>query len=44
MRVNDYLSVLMFQLNMVLDCNNQDEYLIETDDFYEQRNVEVSNL
>lgn len=36
MRVNDYLSVLMCQLNMVLDCNNRDEYLIETDGFYEQ--------
>lgn len=36
MRINDYLSVLMCQLNMVLDCNNRDEYLIETDNFYKQ--------
>lgn len=31
MRINDYLSVLMFQLKMTLDCNSKDEYLIETD-------------
>ncbi len=36
MRVNDYLSVLMFQLNMTLDCNSCDEYLIETDSMGEQ--------
>jgi hypothetical protein len=31
MRVNDYLSVLMCQLNITLDCNHKDEYLIETE-------------
>lgn len=36
MRINDYLSVLMFQLNMTLDCNSMDEYLIETDSIGEQ--------
>lgn len=30
MRVNNYLSVCMFQLKLDLDCNSQDEYLIET--------------
>ena len=36
MRVNDYLSVLMCQLNITLDCNNVDEYLIETECAKEQ--------
>lgn len=36
MRINDYLSVLMIQLNMTLDCNSSDEYLIETDSMEEQ--------
>lgn len=36
MRINDYLSVLMVQLNMNLDCNSVDEYLIETDSIEEQ--------
>ena len=36
MRVNDYLSVLMCQLNIVLDCNNIDEYLVETEYTKEQ--------
>lgn len=36
MRINNYLSVLMFQLNMTLDCNSCDEYLIETDSIDEQ--------
>jgi len=36
MRVNDYLSVLMCQLNMTLDCNSKDEYLVETESVYEQ--------
>ena len=31
MRVNDYLSVLMCPLNITLDCNHKDEYLIETE-------------
>lgn len=44
MRVNDYLSVLMFQFNMKLDCNKQDEYLIETDDFYEQMNKALKTM
>ena len=32
MRMNDYLSVCMFQLKVNLDCNSQDEYLIETEE------------
>lgn len=36
MRIDNYLSVLMFQLNMTLDCNHLDEYLIETDRMEEQ--------
>lgn len=36
MRINNYLSVLMFQLNMILDCNSSDEYLIETDSINKQ--------
>lgn len=35
MRINNFLSVLMFQLNMTLDCNSSDEYLIETDSIKE---------
>ena len=35
MRINN-LSVLMVQLNMILDCNSSDEYLIETDSIIEQ--------
>ena len=31
MRVNDYLSVLMCQLNITSDCNHKDEYLIVTE-------------
>lgn len=30
MRVDDYLSVCMFQLKVDLDCNSVDEYIIET--------------
>lgn len=36
MRINNYLSVLMIQLNMTLDCNSMDEYLIETDSIDKQ--------
>ncbi len=36
MRIDNYLSVWMFQLNMTLDCNSIDEYLIETDSIGEQ--------
>jgi len=36
MQVDDYLSVLMCQLNMTLDCNSNEEYLIETDSMEEQ--------
>lgn len=36
MRINNYLSVLMFQLDMTLDCNSSDEYLIETDSIDKQ--------
>lgn len=32
MRMNDYLSVCMFQLKVHLDCNSENEYLIETED------------
>lgn len=32
MRVDDYLSVCMFQLKVSLDCNNTEEYLIETEE------------
>lgn len=31
MRANNYLSVLMCQLNLTLDCNSTDEYLARTD-------------
>ena len=36
MRVNNYLSVCMFQLKLDLDCNSQDEYLIETSEALRQ--------
>ena len=36
MRINNYLSVMMIQLNMTLDCNSINEYLIETDSIAEQ--------
>lgn len=36
MRVNTYLSVCMFQLDMKLDCNSQKEYLIETNEVINQ--------
>lgn len=32
MRMNDYLSVCMFQLKVDLDCNSQNEYLVETEE------------
>lgn len=38
MQINNYLSVLMCQLDMELDCNAQDEYLIETGSIKEQIN------
>lgn len=38
MRMNNYLSVLMVQLKMNLDCNSKDEYLIESDSILEQLN------
>lgn len=40
MRVNNYLSVCMFQLKVRLDCNSVAEYLIETDEV--QKQVEVA--
>lgn len=36
MRVNNYLSVCMFQLDMQLDCNSKYEYLIETTEVFKQ--------
>ena len=36
MRVNNYLSVCMFQLNLELACDSQREYLIETDEVLNQ--------
>ena len=36
MRINNYLSVCMFQLKVQLDCNSQYEYLIETDEVLNQ--------
>jgi len=36
MRVNNYLSVCMFQLKVQLDCNSQNEYLIETNEVLKQ--------
>lgn len=36
MRVNNYLSVCMFQLKVQLDSNSQNEYLIETDEVLNQ--------
>lgn len=36
MRVNNYLSVCMFQLKLQLDCNSQCEYLIETSEVLKQ--------
>lgn len=36
MRMNNYLSVCMFQLNVELDCNSQYEYLIETNEVLKQ--------
>ena len=40
MRVNEYLSVVLFQLKVELDCNSQKEYLIETEEV--QRQLEVA--
>ena len=40
MRVNEYLSVALFQLKVELDCNSQKEYLIETEEV--QRQLEVA--
>lgn len=36
MRMNNYLSVCMFQLNVQLDCNSKDEYIIETQEVLKQ--------
>ena len=36
MRVNNYLSVCMFQLRVHLDCNSVDEYIIETEELTRQ--------
>ena len=36
MLVNNYLSVAMFQLSVELECNSQDEYLVETNDVLKQ--------
>ena len=36
MRINQYLSVCMFQLKVHLDCDNKNEYLIETEDVLKQ--------
>lgn len=36
MRMNNYLSVCMFQLNIELDCNSEYEYLIETPEVSKQ--------
>ena len=36
MRVDDYLSVCMFQLKVQLDCNSREEYLIETEEVLKQ--------
>lgn len=36
MRINNCLSVLMCQLDMTLDCNAIDEYLVETEDLKKQ--------
>ena len=36
MRMDNYLSVCMFQLKVQLDCNSQDEYIIETEELSRQ--------
>ena len=36
MRINNYLSVCMFQLKVQLDCNSQNEYLVETNEVLNQ--------
>lgn len=36
MRMNDYLSVCMFQLKVHLDCDSTNEFLIETEEFLKQ--------
>lgn len=36
MRMNNYLSVCMFQLKVSLDCNSKNEYLIETKEALKQ--------
>ena len=36
MRINNYLSVCMFQLKVQLDCNSQNEYIVETDEVLKQ--------
>lgn len=36
MRMNKYLSVCMFQLNIQLDCDSKDEYMIETQEVLKQ--------
>lgn len=42
MRVDDYLSVCMFQLKVDLDCNSVDEYIIETKEVNSQLEVAFS--
>lgn len=36
MQMNNYLSVCMFQLDINLDCNSKEEYLIETNETLRQ--------
>lgn len=36
MRMNNYLSVCMFQLNVQLDCDSKNEYIIETEEVLKQ--------
>ena len=36
MRVDDYLSVCMFQLKVHLDCDSRSEYIIETEEVFKQ--------
>ncbi|MCI9178324.1 MAG: hypothetical protein HFJ28_07290 [Clostridia bacterium] len=44
MRVNNYLSVCMFQLKVDLDCNSREEYLIETKEVQGQLEVAFQKI
>ena len=44
MRVNNYLSVCSFQLEVQIDCNSKYEYLIETNKVLRQIEAAFRNI